>query len=466
MSKSRKGLDEVLFSLPHKSSNTLGNNGNKTDALEPVTGTSGPLDDGRRAYKRFDVSIEGKCFIISGIDAANNVVFPVTIKNISQGGVLFLSPRPLTTGITITLSYIPPSKGSAPGYGIQEKRISMEVLRQKEVGGKDGIEYVVVARSIETKTSLHPELWKAKAKVLKQLLIIRNSVGAFTAKGVRAYEQFFDSILDEKGYHVRISNNTQETLSMLREGDFDAILADFETVSRDRYELLKLIKDEFPDVDLIITMQSGREWFNCLLEKAEEYIEKLVEGKGINIALEKRLLRLLSSEIGFIGDTDEALRQKVVNDLLNRINVLNRIRDVKKMDLQGKPQHQRKYFRMYLPEEEQIPCTMELESGQIFECAVSDLSVEGFGTTLDTRGLNLPHGTLIKDVRIPLPNGELVKGQAIVRFISPIVESSEFNCGIEFVNLEARCKEKIYKYIYQTHGDAIKKIKGKIDAFC
>ncbi len=475
MSKSRRDFDEVLFDLPGALNVPAGDNGDKkVNALGSAAEKPGSLPDGKRAYRRFDVSIEGKCSIVSGIDTANGpavsganlIEFPVTIKNISEGGALFISQRPLMSGATFILSYNPPSKGSAPGYGIQEKRISMEALRQKEVSGKDGIEYVIVARSIEAKTLLQPEQWKAKTKVIKQLLVIKNSAGMIAARGVRAYEQFFDSILEEKGYQVRIANNIQEALSMLRECEFDAVLSDIETVSKDRYELLKVIENEFPDIDLIITMKNGREWFNCLLEKAEEYIEKLVEGKEINIAIEKRLLRLLSEDIGFISDADEALRQKVVNDLLNRINVLNRIRDANESELQGKAQHQRKYFRMYLPEQEQIPCTMELEAGQVVECTISDLSVEGFGTLLDVRRLNLSAGTLIKEARIPLPNGDLVKGQAIARFISPIMGSSEYNCGMEFVNLHPRFREKISKYIYETHGDAVKKIKGKIDAFC
>ncbi|MBI2560396.1 MAG: PilZ domain-containing protein [Planctomycetes bacterium] len=467
MSKNKKDFDEVLLCLPATSSIPAETNGDKkVDTMSSATGKHGSLPDGRRVYRRFDVSIEGKCSIVSDVAAANGIEFPVTIKNISEGGALFVSQRPLPSGVTFTLSYNPPSKGSAPGYGIQGKRISMEIIRQKEVYGKAGVEYVIVARSIEAKTLLQPEQWKATAKVLKQLLIIKNSAGMLVAKGVKAYEQFFDSILEERGYQVRIANNVQEALSMLGEGCFDAILSDIETVSNDRYELLKVLEYKFPDIDLIITTKSSHEWFNSLLERAEEYIEKLVEGKEINVALEKRLLRLLSEYKDFFGSGNESLRQKVINDLLNRINVLNRIRDAKEGELQGKTQHQRKYFRMYLPEEEQIPCTMEFEFGQVIECTISDLSVEGFGTLLDTRSLNLSPGTLIKDVRIPLPNGDLVKGQAVVRFISPTMESSKFNCGIEFVNLHARFREKISKYIFETHGDAVKKIKGKIDAFC
>jgi CheY-like chemotaxis protein len=454
--------DDVIKSSKDFSGDTL----SLPEASSSATGMHDSLHDSRRTHKRFDVSMEGTCSTISDVDKAIGIEFPVTIKNISHGGTLFLSPKPLTPGITIILSYKPPSKGTAPGYGIQEKRICMEIIRQKEVSGKDGIEYVIVARTIEAKTSLRPELLKTKAKVLKQLLIIKSSADMLVAKGVRAYEQFFDSILEEKGYEVSIANNVREALMMLREGDFDAILSDSETVCRDGYELLKVIRYEFPDIDLIMTTRGGREWFNCLLERAEEYVEKLIDGKEINIALEKRLMRLLSDDSSFIDNAERALRQKVINVILNRIDILNKIRDTKDGESHGKTQYQRKFFRMYLPEDEQIPCTKELESGQIIECTVTDLSVEGFSTLLDARGLDLLPGTQVKDVRIPLPNGDLVKGQAVVKFISPITGSSNYNCGMEFVNLHVRFREKISKYIYETHGDAIKKIKGKIDAFC
>ncbi|HHY91383.1 MAG TPA: sigma-54-dependent Fis family transcriptional regulator, partial [Clostridiales bacterium] len=90
------------------------------------------------------------------------------------------------------------------------------------------------------------------------------------------HQEVMDMILSSKGYSTKTCASGMEALEILKKTHFDLVLTDFIMPEMDGMELLKLIKSNYPDVEVIVITGYGtiKNAVEAMKEGAFSYIIK------------------------------------------------------------------------------------------------------------------------------------------------------------------------------------------------
>jgi signal transduction histidine kinase/CheY-like chemotaxis protein len=104
-------------------------------------------------------------------------------------------------------------------------------------------------------------------------------------------QQVARETIESEGLQVLIANNGKEAVSMVAEGDFDAILMDVQMPEMDGYEATRLIRenfqyDELPIIAMTAHAMSGDKE-KCLAAGMDDYITKPIEVEQLFTTLKK-----------------------------------------------------------------------------------------------------------------------------------------------------------------------------------
>ena len=94
-----------------------------------------------------------------------------------------------------------------------------------------------------------------------------------------------------------MASSGDEALAMLRESSYDLLLTDVKMPGMSGYDLLKEVKENWPDMAVIVMTGYGDAYTvkEALLLGADEYISKPFKGHEVSLIVERAYWRLLSS---------------------------------------------------------------------------------------------------------------------------------------------------------------------------
>ena len=105
-------------------------------------------------------------------------------------------------------------------------------------------------------------------------------------------------ILIRDGYRVLISEDGVAALEVIEKEDVDIVLSDLEMPLMSGFDLLKKVKDEYPQIGMIMMTGYGDTYTvkDALLLGADEYITKPFKNHEISLVVERVYWRLLSEK--------------------------------------------------------------------------------------------------------------------------------------------------------------------------
>jgi len=105
-------------------------------------------------------------------------------------------------------------------------------------------------------------------------------------------------ILRREGYQVETATGGDEALTKLEEGSFNLVISDMKMPGMDGFELLKRVKQLYPNTGVIIMTAYGDTYTvkDALLLGADEYITKPFKSYEISLVVERAYWRLTSKQ--------------------------------------------------------------------------------------------------------------------------------------------------------------------------
>lgn len=104
-------------------------------------------------------------------------------------------------------------------------------------------------------------------------------------------------ILESEGYQITMVSSGDEAMAMLKENNYDLLLTDVKMPGMSGFELLKQVKENWPDMAVIVMTGYGDAYTikEALLLGADEYVSKPFKGHEVSLIVERAYWRLLSS---------------------------------------------------------------------------------------------------------------------------------------------------------------------------
>ncbi len=104
-------------------------------------------------------------------------------------------------------------------------------------------------------------------------------------------------ILESEGYQISMASSGDEALAMLKENNYDLLLTDVKMPGMNGFDLLKQVKENWPDMAVIVMTGYGDAYTvkEALLLGADEYVSKPFKGHEVSLIVERAYWRLLSS---------------------------------------------------------------------------------------------------------------------------------------------------------------------------
>lgn len=105
-----------------------------------------------------------------------------------------------------------------------------------------------------------------------------------------------DKILSREGYKVQCSESGEAALELMAEKPVDLVISDLKMDGMSGLDLLKVVKDKYPEVGMIIMTAFGDTYTvkDALLLGADEYITKPFKSFEISMVVERTYWRLLA----------------------------------------------------------------------------------------------------------------------------------------------------------------------------
>ncbi len=104
-------------------------------------------------------------------------------------------------------------------------------------------------------------------------------------------------ILLKEGYAFDSAADGQEALVKLEQGDFHLVLTDVKMPRLNGFELIKMIKRDYPHIGVIVMTAYGDSYTvkDALLLGADEYITKPFKSFEVNLVVERAYWRLMAA---------------------------------------------------------------------------------------------------------------------------------------------------------------------------
>jgi len=123
----------------------------------------------------------------------------------------------------------------------------------------------------------------------------------------RTMLSLLEKILSQDGYHVYLSTNGREALAVIEKQHVDIIITDVKMPELDGFGLLKIVKNEYPEISVIMMTGYGDTYTvkDALLLGADEYITKPFRSHEISLVVERTYWRMMSSKSRAAGTVIE-----------------------------------------------------------------------------------------------------------------------------------------------------------------
>jgi DNA-binding NtrC family response regulator len=110
--------------------------------------------------------------------------------------------------------------------------------------------------------------------------------------------QVLEQVLEMGGYHVSSVGSAREALDSLRVNRVDLIISDIRMPEMSGYDLLKIVKRDYPDIAVVMMTGYGEAYSikEALLLGADEYITKPFKGQELSLIIERICWRFLSGK--------------------------------------------------------------------------------------------------------------------------------------------------------------------------
>ena len=116
-----------------------------------------------------------------------------------------------------------------------------------------------------------------------------------------------EKILSQDGYHVYLATNGREALAVIEKQHVDIIITDVKMPELDGFGLLKIVKNEYPEISVIMMTGYGDTYTvkDALLLGADEYITKPFRSHEISLVVERTYWRMMPSKSRAAGSVIE-----------------------------------------------------------------------------------------------------------------------------------------------------------------
>jgi DNA-binding NtrC family response regulator len=133
---------------------------------------------------------------------------------------------------------------------------------------------------------------------------MKNDISILVVDDEAMMRNLLEKILVREGYAVKTAGNGVEALELLQHENFELIISDMKMPNMDGFDLLKAVKQEYPNINVIIMTAYGDTYTvkDALLLGADEYITKPFKSHEISLVVERAYWRLLAAEKQKIHD--------------------------------------------------------------------------------------------------------------------------------------------------------------------
>lgn len=126
---------------------------------------------------------------------------------------------------------------------------------------------------------------------------MKSSVSVLIVDDEQMMRNLLEKILAREGYKIHTVENGVAALEYLKDHHVDMIISDMKMPRMDGFELLGIVKKEYPHVGVIIMTAYGDTYTvkDALLLGADEYVTKPFKSYEISLVVERAYWRILSS---------------------------------------------------------------------------------------------------------------------------------------------------------------------------
>jgi len=126
---------------------------------------------------------------------------------------------------------------------------------------------------------------------------MKSSVSILVVDDEEMMRTLLNRILSREGYKIRSAEDGVVALEVLKAEKFDIIISDMKMPRMNGFELLKIVKKEYPKIGVIIMTAYGDTYTvkDALLLGADEYITKPFKSYEISLVVERAYWRILSA---------------------------------------------------------------------------------------------------------------------------------------------------------------------------
>lgn len=126
---------------------------------------------------------------------------------------------------------------------------------------------------------------------------MKSSVSILIVDDEEMMRNLLNRILSREGYKIRSAEDGVVALEVLKAEKVDIILSDMKMPRMNGFELLKIVKNEYPKIGVIIMTAYGDTYTvkDALLLGADEYITKPFKSYEISLVVERAYWRILSA---------------------------------------------------------------------------------------------------------------------------------------------------------------------------
>jgi len=127
---------------------------------------------------------------------------------------------------------------------------------------------------------------------------MKNSITILVVDDELMMRNLLEKILMRDGYNIITAENGQDALEVLQRDKIDIVISDMKMPEMNGFDLLKIIKKEYPRIGMIMMTAYGDTYTvkDALLLGADEYITKPFKSFEVSMIVERAYWRLLSNK--------------------------------------------------------------------------------------------------------------------------------------------------------------------------
>ncbi len=253
----------------------------------------------RREDTRFEIEIDGVYSIIKGEESESELhVQNLQIKDVSKQGIRFVTNQfVLPSNILIIKFHLPSSNTRQLYKKIIQKKIYAEVRRVVGVPTPRGMQYQVGAKSIEREEALELAKENEGFTITGKRLALKGDMTILIVSIREAHAKHLEVLLRNLGYNTYRESQKPYAIATLRKINCNIVVTDMVTAGIQEFELIKDLKNEFPEISLVTEIETLEDWFYLSSLGVDEYISKNFTDKEFEMIIELLHKKLLQKNI-------------------------------------------------------------------------------------------------------------------------------------------------------------------------